>query len=262
MTPVVERGFAKAILLAAICVLAYPALSSAVDFDRGVDAKESLEKAKAAAQASAVSHKSCRVDFPGQKISLHKPYNYARARYSVKDDCSVALDEVIYSTAGASAAQANPGTSAPGRRNSNTSTIRKAGPGKNSTFGCTVNGWEEDVAGIQMIVMQNHTTWNTDDQGITDGTINGHAQANLDWWHVSAQPTVNIGFPDANDGSSTGYDEFYCDGADFCLSCQNGCRITLTSYLDFDSGGGCSGGTGFSGEVVPAGKINWELIQQ
>jgi hypothetical protein len=32
-------------------------------------------------------------------------------------------------------------------------------------------------------------------------------------------------------------------------------------YINFDSGGNCSGGMGYSGEVVPAGRLGWEIFR-
>jgi len=152
---------------------------------------------------------SCKVKFNGERLELKKPNNYARITYQVREDCSVALDSVVYSAEGPSMDQGNPNASERGVKASKDMIARSSLLSK-ASYSCTLNGWEEDAAGARMVTMQNETIWNTDADGITDGTVYGYAYTDLPWWYIPEKPAVDIYFTSAYDGISYAKDGFYC----------------------------------------------------
>lgn len=183
---------------------------------------------------------------------------YARIEYVVGDDCSVVESRTVYSTSTVKAAESTP---APGFKKSKLLSVNKGPIGASSTYGCTVNVWEEDFPGIRMINMQNHTTWDADAGGLLNGRVDGYANPNLDWWWVNGDVVVDIGYvnPPHVGGSYAGA-AFYCDGSNFCRTCSTkGCGIALTGHFQFNSAGQCSGWGTFDGEIVPQGRFDYEV---
>lgn len=202
--------------------------------------------------------KKCRIKFTGKKLVLTGDLKYARAEYVVGEDCSVTNSRTVFSTAPVSALPVVPKGSV---EKSKSFTRGNDALGAASTYGCTVNVWEEDFPGIRMINMQNHTTWDADSGGIASGRVDGVANANLDWWWINGDPVVDIGYVNApHIGGSYAGAAFYCDGSNFCRSCSTaGCGIALTGHFQFNSGGQCSGWGTFEGEIVPAGRFDYEV---
>jgi len=202
----------------------------------------------------------CRINFTGKKLELSGDLRYARIEYIVSDDCSVTAGETVYSTSTAKAFALTP---ARGLKKSKVLPVNKGPVGTTSTYGCTVNVWEEDFPGIRMINMQNHTTWDADAGGIISGRVNGYANSNLDWWWINGDPVVDIGYvnPPHVGGSYAGA-AFYCDGSNFCRTCSTtGCGIALTGHFQFNSSGQCSGWGTFEGEIVPQGRFDYEVTR-
>lgn len=200
----------------------------------------------------------CRINFTGEKLELTGDLRYARIDYVVGDDCSVVASQTVYSTSTVNAAKSTP---ARGLKKSKLLSVNKGPIGAASTYGCTVNVWEEDFPGIRMINMQNHTTWNADAGGILSGRVDGYASSNLDWWWLNGGPVVDIGYvnPPHVGGSYAGA-AFYCDGSNFCRTCSTtGCGIALTGHFQFNSAGQCSGWGTCDGEIVPGGRFDYEV---
>lgn len=202
----------------------------------------------------------CRINFTGKKLELTGDLRYARIEYTVGDDCSVVAGQAVYST---STVKASALTSARGLKKSKLLPVNKGPVGTASTYGCTVNVWEEDFPGIRMINMQNHTTWDADSGGILSGRVDGYANSNLDWWWINGNPVADIGYvnPPHVGGSYAGA-AFYCDGSNFCRTCSTaGCGIALTGHFQFNSSGQCSGWGTFDGEIVPRGRFDYEVTR-
>lgn len=246
-----------------------PAFSAVpvVDFDRGSDIGSVLRQVKLEkgdsphpSQANA-----CSVRFSGEKLVLKGAVNYARAEYLVGKDCSVALSKIIYSTAGVAMAhqEERRGTIKRSFEASKKLSEKHLGLGKWDTYGCTVNVWEEDVAGIQVINMQNHTTWDADSSGIISGRVIGNSAAYLDWWLVDGKPFVDIGnVTPSHIGGSVAISGFFCDGSLFCQTCSTlACYIRLSGNFQFTSSGDCIGWGEYDGEIIPAGRVTYEVIR-
>lgn len=202
----------------------------------------------------------CRINFTGKKLELSGDLRYARIEYIVGDDCSVTAGQTVYSTSTVKAVEPRP---ARGLRKSKVLSVNKGPIGRASTYGCTVNVWEEDFPGITMITMQNHTTWDADSGGLISARVDGFANPNLDWWWVNGDVFLDVGYvnPPHVGGSYAGA-SFYCDGSNFCRTCSTaGCGIALIGHFEFNSAGRCSGWGTFDGEIVPRGRFDYEVIR-
>lgn len=259
MRKVLWFGFFSTVLLFGSDIFADDTVKE-IDFDKGVDTSAILENLRAKNKAAAKDEivKMCTVQYKSEPIELKAPYKSVRIRSSVKEDCSMSTDSVTYSTTAVSAVPPLGGS-----EYSSAKAIRSRSPGKDTSYGCTVNSWEKDAIRAAMITMYNHTSWNVIPEGITDGTLHGRAFPNLDWWHVSGKPIGDIGFDGPHLGWSYASGVFYCDGADWCKICGIGsyCAIRLTNDIRFSSGGGCSGGLRVDGQICATCYVDWEIIQ-
>lgn len=231
-------------------------------------AEASRQEGQAVEKKADPGRKSCHVQFSGQKLELKGDVTYARAEYRVSEDCTVILDRVVFSTAGAAMAQsvgAKAGHSAKASRKLFSTPRSGLGtPAARGWHGCAINVWEEDFPGIHMINLRNHTAWDSDSSGIIEGRIDGFAQGNLDWWWVEGDIFVDIGYVNApHVGGSIAGAQFVCDGSNFCRTCSTaGCRIVLNGHFEFNSAGSCTGWGTYDGEIVPMGRFDYEVIRE
>lgn len=253
----VKRAFA--FWIAAAWMMSTPLWAKPViiDLEGGVEASDVLDAPKA---AGSEDPKACRVSFRSTKLFVDEVNRYARAVYGFNEKCEPVLQSIFYAREPTAAR-----VPAPVDAQSATAELkpRKNGAGTLGNYACTIEVYEQDVIGVTMITLRNGTSWETQGGEILRGQVNGYIFRNLDWWWVEGKPDVAIGYVrEPYTAASAVSGNFHCNGASGAARyvCNGpSYRIRLRGDLLFDGGGSCSGQGSYSGTVVPAGRVTFEV---
>lgn len=222
--------------------------------------------------AYADSDHGCPVDFTSDILSLANDEKYVRAEFVMGEDCRLIPSEVVRSSAIPAgvlkrilARAASPDQDATGE-----SSLKMAGTVSgsmnSSSYNCQVEVWEEDVVSVHMITATDSVNWDTEGGKILEARAHWNAFPNLDWWFKDGKLDGGIRFV-AEPYTATTWvtQKFYCNEAGpISRYVCNGpsYRIALHGSLLIDGGGKCSGQAKYSGTIVPAGRVLFEVTRQ
>lgn len=219
------------------------------------------------AQAASVG-KTCQVDFEPAQLKLDGEMRFAEATYAFDDQCKPVLLESRHGKSIPVDARRDSVTSSQTKKPA-TATAYLAGRTARiaaSGSSCTVYLWEEDVVAVKMIGFENFTSWSMDGGAITGGQVTGRSYRYLDWWWFNGEPNVTIGYiNEPYSAQSSASANFYCQGigpvSNYVCGNSPAYEIVLQGNVVFDGGGGCSGTARYSGTVVPAGRVRFQVTR-
>lgn len=134
----------------------------------------------------------------------------------------------------------------------------KGGAGVDAVDTCHLRTWEEDAPGFDMIAVQQDQTYSWNGSTVTLSNGSTSATTYFSWWHLSSGPSGTAGYHSSQVAWSNGQASFYCNGGPFCGGGPS-YHITLYDYMTVDDMGGCGGYGTYSGTVVPAGRVRYNV---
>lgn len=212
--------------------------------------------------------KKCQVDFEPSALKLDGGVNFAEATYTFDDNCKPILIETR--RAAVIPVGARRGSKGSGNQSNSanaeatlTGKIARASGATGSS--CTVYLWEEDVIQVKTIGFENFTSWSMDGGAITDAQVTGRSYHYLDWW-FNDTPNVTISYIDEPySAQSSASAHFYCQGvgpvSNYVCGNTPAYEIVLQGNVIFDGGGNCSGTARYSGAVIPAGRVRFQVTR-
>lgn len=123
---------------------------------------------------------------------------------------------------------------------------------------CHLRTWEEDAPGFDMIAVQVDQTYSWNGSTVTLSNGSTSATTYFSWWYISSGPSGTAGYHSSQVAWSNGQASFYCNGGPFCGGGPS-YHITLYDYMTVDYLGGCGGYGTYSGTVVPAGRVLYNV---
>lgn len=219
------------------------------------------------AQASG-DGKSCQVDFEPAQLKLEGDTRFAEATYAFDEQCKPILLESRHGKTIPADVRRDPVTSSQIKKPATATASLAGGTARVAASGssCTVYLWEEDVVAVKMIGFENFTSWSMDGGAITEAQVTGRSYRYLDWWWFNGEPNVTIGYiNEPYSAQSSASANFYCQGigpvSNYVCGNSPAYEIVLQGNVVFDGGGGCSGTARYSGTVVPAGRVRFQVTR-